>query len=313
MQNKSEKGTPDKRATQWDDIRYFLELARTGSLSGAARRLQVEHSTVARRVQSLEQSLGLKLFDRLPKAWTLTAEGETLVTQASRLDDEAQAFSRVALGVSSLQGTVRVSAPPVMAGHFLVPRLAAMHNRWRNIHLEMIGESREANLARGEADLAIRMSRPTAPGLTAHSIGEMGYGLYAAHRYAERPSDAWEFLGYDDSLMQVPQQRWLSQVAGHRRFVLRSNDLTALFNAVRKGLGIAVLPHFLAAEDESLSLISDPICPTVRQIWLVMHPDVKRSPRVRLMADLLVELIGEAKVVLSVGANTHGQPPTCAG
>ncbi|KGM41386.1 LysR family transcriptional regulator [Aquabacterium sp. NJ1] len=302
MQKKSDKTAPDKRGPQWDDIRYFLELARTGSLSGAARRLQVEHSTVARRVESLEQALGLKLFDRLPKAWSLTAEGETLVAQAGRLDDEAQAFSRVALGVSSLQGTVRVSAPPVMAGHFLVPRLAAMHDRWQNIHLEMIGESREANLARGEADLAIRMSRPTAPGLTARSMGDMGYGLYAAHGYTQRrPSNAWEFLGYDDSLEQVPQQRWLNQVAGDRRFVFRSNDLTALFNAARVGLGIAVLPHFLAAGDDALSLIA-PVCPTVRQIWLVMHPDVKRSPRVRLMADLLVEVIGEAKALLSEGA-----------
>lgn len=301
MQKKSDNPPLDRRAPQWDDIRYFLELARTGSLSGAARRLQVEHSTVARRVESLEQSLGLKLFDRLPKAWSLTAEGETLVAQAGRIDDEAQAFSRAALGVSSLQGTVRVSAPPVMAGHFLVPRLAAIHDRWQNIQLEMIGESREANLARGEADLAIRMSRPTAPGLTARSIGDMGYGLYAAHGYTQRPSDRWEFLGYDDSLVQVPQQRWLNQVAAHRRFVFRSNDLTALFNAARVGLGIAVLPHFLAAGDDALSLISDPICPTVRPIWLVMHADVKRSPRVRLMADLLVEVVAEAKVLLSEG------------
>lgn len=292
---------------QWDDIRYFLELARTGSLSGAARQLKVEHSTVARRVESLEQSLGIRLFDRLPKAWTLTAEGELLVAQARRLDDEAQAFSRAALGVSSLQGTVRVSAPPSLAGAFLVPRLAAVHDRWQNINLEVIGETREANLARGEADLAVRMSRPTAPGLSARCIGEIGYGLYAAHGYTRRPPEDWEFLGYDDSLVEVPQQRWLAQVAGPRRFVLRSNDLTALLNATRVGLGIAVLPHFLAAGDEALSFVPDPVCPTVRQMWLVMHPDVKRSPRVRLLADLLVELVGEARVLLSTGVHALGQ------
>jgi len=287
-----------KRALQWDDVRYFLELARTGSLSGTARRLGVEHSTVARRVEALEQSLGIRLFDRLPKAWSLTAEGETLVAQAGRLDDEAQAFSRVALGVSSLQGTVRLSAPPAWAGHFLVPRLAAMRARWQNIDLEVIGESRDANLARGEADLAIRMSRPTAAGLAARGIGDMGYGLYAAHGYTRRPADAWEFLGYDDSLDQVPQQRWLSQIAGNRRFVFKSNDLTALLNATRVGLGIAVLPHFLAANDDALSLVPDPVCTIVRKLWLVMHPDVKRSPRVRLLADLLVEVVVEAQALL---------------
>ncbi|QDF99731.1 LysR family transcriptional regulator [Azoarcus sp. DD4] len=287
---------------QWDDIRYFLELARTGSLSGAARRLGVEHSTVARRVEALERSLGIRLFDRLPKAWSLTPEGETLVTQAGRLDNEALAFSRAALGVSSLQGTVRVSAPPVLAGHFLAPRLATTRARWQNIDLELIGESRDANLARGEADLAIRMSRPTAPGLAARCIGEMGYGLYAAHGYTRRPREAWEFLGYDDSLVQVPQQRWLAQLAGDRRFVFRSNDLAALLNATRVGLGIAVLPHFLAANDDAVSLVSDPVCPTLRQIWLVMHPDVKRSPRVRLLADLLIDLVSEAQALLSGAA-----------
>lgn len=299
VQKRSDIPSTDKRTLNWDDIRYFLELARTGSLSGAARRLRVEHSTVARRVDALEQSLGIRLFDRLPKAWSLTPEGETLVAQAGRLDEEAQAFSRTALGVSSLQGTVRVSAPPVLAGHFLVPRLAALRPRWRNIDLEVIGESRDANLARGEADLAIRMSRPTAPGLAARCIGEMGYGLYAARAYTDRPAEDWEFLGYDDSLIQVPQQRWLAQVAGRRRFVFRSNDLAALLNAARVGLGITVLPHFLAAQDDLLERVADPACPTLRQIWLVMHPDVKRSPRVRLIADVLADVVGEADALMS--------------
>lgn len=278
---------------QWDDVRYFLELARIGSLSGAARKLGVEHSTVARRVEALEQSLAVRLFDRLPKGWSLTSEGETLAMQARRLDDEAQAFSRAAVGVSSLKGTVRISAPPVLASHWLVPRLAQMRDRWQHIDLEVTGESRDANLARGEADLAIRMSRPTAPGLVARCIGKMGYGLYAATGYADRPSSDWAFLGYDESLGQVPQQRWLNQIAGERRFVFRSNDLAALLNAARAGLGAAALPGFLADHDPALSLLADHTCPSVRQLWLVMHPDVKRSPRVRLIADLLVELFAQ--------------------
>lgn len=244
-------------------------------------------------------SLGIRLFDRLPKAWSLTEEGEKLVAQAERLDDEAQSFSRTALGVSSLRGTVRVSAPPVLAAHLVVPRLAGIRAKWQNIDLEVIGESRDANLARGEADLAIRMSRPTAPGLAARCIGEIGYGLYAAHGYTRRAAETWEFLGYDDSLMQVPQQRWLAKFAGDRRFIFRSNDLSALLNAARIGLGIAILPHFLAANDNALTLLSNPVCSLVRPIWLVIHPDVKRSPRVRLLADLLVELVGEAQALLS--------------
>ncbi|WP_233859468.1 LysR family transcriptional regulator [Paraburkholderia sp. HD33-4] len=293
VQKNTGKAPLESPRLQWDDIRYFLELARIGSLSGAARKLSVEHSTVARRVEALEQSLEVRLFDRLPKGWSLTPEGETLARQARRLDDEAQAFSRAAVGVSSLKGTVRISAPPVLASHLLVPRLAGIRSQWINIDLEVIGESRYANLARGEADLAIRMSRPTAPGLAARCIGEVSYGLFAANGYADRPQTEWEFLGYDENLSQVPQQRWLNQIAGDRRFVFRSNDLAALLHAARAGLGIAALPRFLAAHDPELCLLSDHPCPTVRQLWLVIHPDVKRSPRVRLLADLLVNLVSE--------------------
>lgn len=299
MQKNTIQASLEKTSLSWDDIRYFLALARIGSLSGAARKLGVEHSTVSRRVEALETSLGLRLFDRLPKGWHLTPEGETLAKQAARLDEEAQGFSRIALGVSALQGTVRLSAPPVMAGHFLVPHLAALRARWENIELEVIGETRDANLARGEADLAIRMSRPSAPGLVARCIGQMGYGLYAENGYAQRAEADWEFLGYDDSLIQVPQQQWLSQIAGQRRYVFRSNDLSALLNAARCGLGLAVLPHFLAAQDERLELIESQPCPIIRPIWLVMHPDVRRSPRVRLLADLLTDIMQAAAGLLT--------------
>lgn len=307
MQKNTDRPAADRLPLQWDDVRYFLELTRVGSLSGAARKLGVEHSTVARRVEALEHALGIRLFDRLPKGWSLTAEGETLVDQAQRLDQEAQAFSRVALGVSSLQGTVRLSAPPVMAGHFLVPRLACLRDRWTHIDLEVIGESRDANLARGEADLAVRMSRPTAPGLVARAIGEMGYGLYATPACVARAPAEWTFLGYDDSLVQVPQQQWLNTVAAGRRFIFRSNDLAALLHAARMGLGIAILPHFLAAADATLVPLAEPVCPIRRQIWLVMHPDVKRSPRVRVVADLLVEVVTGAQALLA-GAPSSACP-----
>ncbi|HEV2622976.1 MAG TPA: LysR family transcriptional regulator [Frateuria sp.] len=295
MQKRTSRNSLGGHHLQWDDVRHFLELARLGSLSAAAKALGVEHSTVARRIQSLEQSLGLRLFDRLAKGWSLTREGELLTVQAQRIDDEAQAFSRAVLGASSQHGTVRLSAPPVLASHFLVPRLAAVRSQWRNIDLQVIGESRDANLVRGEADLAIRLARPTAPGLTARRIGELGYGAYAAHGYTHRPSEEWEFLGYDDSLRHVPQQHWIEQIAGNRRFVLRSNDLATLLHSARVGLGIAALPHFLAAGDDALTPLPTAAYPDPRPLWLVIHPDVKRSPRVRLVADVLIALMSNMK------------------
>ncbi len=298
MQKNTHEDGQTPRPLQWDDVRHFLALARLGSLSAAARQLAVEHSTVARRVDALEKSLAVRLFDRLAKGWALTAEGEALLARAARMDDEAQAFARAALEVASLQGVVRVSAPPAFTSHFLTPRLAARAQDWPQIDLELVGESRQANLVRGEADIALRMARPEAPGLAGRQLAELGYGLYASAGHLARPSAHWCFLG-DDALLRSPQQAWLDQVADGRRVVLRGNDLTTLLHAARAGLGVAALPHFLAADDPVLRLAPAPACPVRRPLWLVLHPDVRRSPRVRLVADVLTALIEDARQVLA--------------
>ncbi|KIF83771.1 LysR family transcriptional regulator [Noviherbaspirillum autotrophicum] len=284
---------------RWDDVRYFLELARQGSLSAAARSLAVEHTTVARRVAALEKRIGIRLFDRLPKSWSLTQDGEQLLQHAYRIEEEALAFSRATAGASSLRGTVRLSAPPVFGSHFLVPRLAAVRRQWPGIAIDLAGESREANLYRREADLALRLSRPEAPGLAARPLAQIGYGLYGASGWIGRASQEWEFVGYNDSLRETPQQQWLEKVAGARPFVLRSNDLAALYQACRAGLGIAVLPHFLARDDPALVALAEYPCPVARQLWLVVHPDVRRSPRVKAVADALVTLFRESAAVLA--------------
>jgi DNA-binding transcriptional LysR family regulator len=290
VQNSTEK---TRETLSWDDVRYFLELARRGKLTVAARVLGVEHSTVARRVGTLEATLGLRLFDRLPKSWNLTAEGEGLLAHAQRIEAEALAFSRASTGYGALRGAVRVSAPPAFASHFIVPHLARLRQRWPGITIELIGESRQANLYRREADLAVRLSRPEQPGLAAKPLGQIGYGLYAAAEWARRDPGEWEFIGYDELLRDTPQQRWLEELAQGRPFRFRTNELDAMHRACRGGLGLAALPHFVARDDASLTPFEQPACPVRRPLWLVIHPDVRRSPRVRAVADLISELIRE--------------------
>jgi len=282
----------------WDDVRFFVAVAREGSLSGAARALSVEHSTVARRVAALEARIGVRLFDRRPRGWTLTSEGDALLAPAERLEHEALAFSRVASAATRMKATVRVSAPPAFAGHFLVPQLAGCADRWPGIELDVVGEVRTANLHRQEADLALRFMRPSEPGLAARKLGELSFRLYAAPQWLTRSEVDWCFLGYGEPLGGVPHQRLLADIACTRPFVLRSNDLAVLHHACRAGLGLAMLPSFLARADSALVEVPGTGRPVLREIWSVVHPDVRRSARVRLMADLIADVVQSGAATL---------------
>lgn len=284
----------------WGDLRFFVELARSGSLSATARRLRVDHSTVARRVAALEADLGVRLFDRLPRGYALTAEGEEVADLAGRLEEGAFAIERFAQGRSAEpSGTVRLSAPPVFASHFIAPRLAGLRDRWPGVVLELVGDARAASLTRREADLALRLNRPEDDGLVTRRLGTMGYGLYAARGYAEeRPPDSWGFIAYDDSLEHVPQQRWLRVVAAGRPVVFRANDLASLFAAARAGLGLAALPHFLGLSDPGLVRVPAEPAPQGRDLWLLVHPDLRRAARVRATMDFLVALLAENRGLL---------------
>ncbi|MCA8200874.1 LysR family transcriptional regulator [Burkholderia sp. AU33545] len=298
----------------WDDLRYFLAVMRGGSLSAAARTLQVQHSTVARRIDALESALGIRLFDRLPRGWPPTDEGLHLAEHAARVEADVHAFARAAQGAAALEGVVRVSASPVFASHFLAPRLARAQRAWPALRIDLMGEMHAANLYAREADLAVRLSRPSEPGLAARRLGTMRFALCASPDWAAAPPDTWAFLGYDDALAQMPQQQWLERFAAGRRFAFIANDLAALHRACVAGAGVALLPRFLvdtsatdadagtpASADPSLStaaalveLTSAPRCDVEREIWLVVHPDVRRSPRVQRVADAIADAVRDA-------------------
>lgn len=295
-----QKNTQPSNPPAWDDVRYFLAVARAGSLSGAAKVLGVEHSTVARRVDALEASLGLHLFLRRPRGWVLSQEGEALLPQGESLEAEAQAFLRSARMKPVMAGVVRLSVPPVIGSHFLVPQLAPLLAQHPALQLEVVGESREANLFRGEADLALRLSRPQAPGLIARLLGQMGYGLYGTRAFADAAPDRWRFVAYEQSLQGVPQQQWLDNQRQGRPVALLANDLASLYQAARAGIGVAVLPHFLGQTDALLCPLP---CtgppPAPRKLWLVMHPDLRRSARVRRVADFMAEVVAAAEALLN--------------
>lgn len=275
----------------WDDLRHFAVLSRERSLSGAARRLGVDHATVARRVAALEAALGLKLVDRRPRSYGLSPDGERLAALAMRMQEEAYAVERLARAARpDPTGEVVVSAPPTIANMLIAPRLAVLRAHHPGIRLCLIGEKRTASLSHRDADLAVRLSRPTEERLVARRIGAFAFALYASPDCLASAREAeLGFIAYDSSLEEAPQQRWLYAIAGQRPIVLRTNDLEGQRIAARAGLGIAALPTFLGDDDPGLRRLDLDAKPLVREVWLCVHADLQQAPAVRAVMEFLAE------------------------
>lgn len=277
----------------WTDLQHFLALAREGTLSAAARSLNVDHVTVARRVAALEAAMSLKLVDRRPRSYELTEDGRRIAKIGAPMAETAFAVERAAQASKlEVSGEITISAPPSLANLLIAPKLVLLRQRHPGITIKLIGEKRTASLNRREADLALRLSRPIEPGLIARRIGYFEFALYGSPDYLKATAPhAFAFVAYDASMDETPQQRWLTRLAGTRDIVLRTNDLENQAAAARTGVGLAVLPKFLGEADPRLQRHDVGGRPVGREVWLVLHRDLRRAPAVRAVTSFLEECL----------------------
>ncbi|WP_419729739.1 LysR family transcriptional regulator [Lichenicola sp.] len=283
----------------WEDMRHFVALAEAGTLSGAARVLKVDHATVGRRVSALEEVFDTALIERLPKRWVLTEAGQRVSALAQGMQVQAHALERaVKAQHSPLSGTVTLSTPPAFASYFLAPRLPILRRLYPDLHLTLLGNQAVASLSQGGADIAVRISRPKEASSVARKIGTVEFDLYAAPGYANRPAAEWDFIAYDVSLDHVLEQQWLLAIAADRPVVFRANDLGCQAAAARAGVGIAALPCFLAVQDPGLVPVAVDRPRAARDMYLVVHADLRRMPAVRAVLEFVAEQVA------------GGMPPT---
>ncbi len=277
----------------WEDLRHFVVLAREGTLSAAARALDVDHATVARRVAALEAATAMKLVDRRGRAITLTNDGLRIVAIAARMEEAAFAVGRaVQAAKPGIGGEVTISAPPSLANALIAPQLIRLRQKYPGILVKLIGEKRSASLSRREADVALRLSRPVEPRLIARKIGSFGFSLYGAPAYVEdTPPHAFTFIAYDSGMDDTPQQKWLKAIAGSSEIVLRTDDLENQAAAARTGVGLAILPHFLGDPDPNLRRCEVAQKPVTRDVWLLVHRDLRNTPAVRAVMEFLVDCL----------------------
>ena len=286
----------------WGHLRFFLELARTGSHARAAGRLGVDRNTVARHVAALEEELGLPLFERGPQGWSQTAAGQELAELASRVEEDVLALARHAAARDpELHGTARLTTVPHLATHLLAPALPALRHRHPGLLLEIVADERAFNLSRREADLAVRMGRPREPGLVTRRLCGLAHAFYAAPDTEPGGRGAVDLVADPFLEEEVPanaaHERWLDQVAPQRLVVHRGNSTTALAEAARHGLGVALLPCYIGDADPRLRRLEGPR-PDPHEIWLLVHGDLRRTPRIRAVIEWLDELVERARPAL---------------
>ena len=295
---------PDKKRTDldWEDVRYFVALARHRTLSATARALRVNHATVARRIASLETLLGHPMFDRGASGYALTAEGKALVNHASTMNEAALSILRRLDVGTELSGRVRLAAGRVLAERFLIDRLRAFHERYPAIDLEVMGGSRVVSLAKRQADLALRYGSPKDSELVARREAKLTFGLYASPDYRDRlkAGEPRVFIGFDENSEFVAEAQWLERHFAEHRFSFRTNSQTTQAAAARAGYGIALLPKYVVESHEPglVDVLPGENLPE-RDVWLFFRRDLTKGPRVRAVTDYLVELFQRERRLLA--------------
>jgi len=277
----------------WEDLQTVLAVAEAGSLAGAARRLGVNHTTVLRRIAGFEQRLGLRLFDRLPGGYALTAGGEELAAAARGMAATVEALERRLAGQDlRLEGTLRVATADTLTASLLPPLLAQFRELHPGIVLEVTTANLMANLTRRDADVAIRPVADPPETLVGRRVAGIAFAAYAA---ASQPAAragtvdpaAHPWVAPDDSLAGTSVARWMRQTLPDAAIALRADSLVELRHAARTGIGLAALPCYLGDTSEGLVRIATPTVPEPAALWVLTHEDLRRTARVSAFTEFM--------------------------
>jgi DNA-binding transcriptional LysR family regulator len=282
-------------AFNWDDLRYFLELARRGRLAVVARHFGVEHTTVSRRIVELETVLDQKLFDRSGMGHSLTPMGQRLMRYAEQMEVGAYGVAD-ATGINHThQETIRLVTMEGIGSFYIAPRLVKLKAVQPNLLVELVTSPHQGNLTRREADVILSFERPESPGVVVRKIGWFSLRLYASDQYLKVhgvPETAaglqqHAFVDYIDQLVSISAVRWLRDAVPAPNIVFSSTSMSAHQSAAASGLGIALLPSFTATRDKRLRPVLHDQVEVKRDLWLATHDHSRKRPKVLALMDFI--------------------------
>lgn len=297
----------------WGDLRFVLAVARAGSALRAAKALGVNQTTVTRRVAVLEAAIGAELFERRRSGYHLTPLGQRVADAAASIEDRIKALeSAICAEQRVLSGRVRVTAPEILANKVIAPWLSSFSKEHPAIAVELIADERYLDLARGEAEVALRatMRRPEpleGAGIVARKLACIGWSVYCSRAYAEENGapgtlealDGHPIVALDENMAHLPGPRLLARMAPRSRISARSNSLNNLVLTLKAGLGLATLPCIAGDAEPDLERCLPPIPELEADLFLVIREDVRSSAHVRAFADSLAAFIKDYRAQLA--------------
>jgi DNA-binding transcriptional LysR family regulator len=293
----------------WDDLRYYLAVAREGSTIAAGRALQVNQSTVHRRLAALERRIGRPLVRRHPSGYRLTELGEEMVAHAEAVERAVLAFEQhLETSRREVVGAVRMTCPePLVYRITQSSLLDRFHARYPAIRVEFVMSDKYLDLAKGEVDIALRSGDTDDNELVGRKVADSIWAVYASQKYVAlhgsparvEDLERHPLVGFDDTMANHRAAQWLRRVAPNGKIVARNNSVLGLLYAVKAGIGVAPLPTALGDAEEDLVRVLEPV-PELARIWrLLTTPELRRTPRVAALFDFLVEEIDTLKPILT--------------
>ncbi|QUY51066.1 LysR family transcriptional regulator [Serratia plymuthica] len=288
----------------WNDLRFFLSVARTHSLTKTASELNVSQSTVSRRIEAIEASLRTHLFVRHQTGYFLTDAGQDVVKYAEEVEEKVLLLESNISG-SDLRpaGTVRLATPVTLASHLIIPALPRFYSRYPDITLQIITGVNTISISRHDADLALRLVRPKQHTLKIRKVGRMPSAVYGSKTYLRQhiapetaPLAGRRFITWDSSYSHLPSSTWLNETYPNIPSALVTTSVVSQIAAVKANLGLAVLPCYIASQHPEMAEVIPTENVFAEDLWLVSHADMIASTRVRAVTDFLAEIITEARL-----------------
>jgi DNA-binding transcriptional LysR family regulator len=288
-------GYAKMRDVDWDDLRFFLAVSERGSISGAAKLLNVNHSTVLRRLASLEKRLGSRLFDRLPGGYEMTAQGEELRNQLRGVSEQIENAQRSLSGRDlKLSGAIRITTTDTLMRGLLMPYLAEFHDLNPATQMEIVVNNTFLSLTRREADVAVRPSNIVPENLLGRRVGRLRTAIYASKNYLQKNAKkkqwaAHNWVAPDETLSHLTQAKWMRENIPEDRVVVRVDSLVGMVAAVRCGMGVGMLLCLLADEETELVRLTEPVDELDTDLWILTHPALKGVARIKAFTAFLYD------------------------